>query len=167
MKGFDVVSVDLSPPDRLYDLPSCSFVQGDIRKVDLGMASFDVVINCSTVEHVGLAGRYGVSEQSDDGDFEAMTSLRRMMKPGGLMLLVVPVGQDDVFAPLCRVYGRVRLPRLLRGFEVVVEDYWAKDSKNRWVQTSRDGAMSLIAHAGAWVVEQNFYGIGCFELRVP
>jgi len=55
----------------------------DILKVDLPAKHFDLVINWSTVEHVGLAGRYGVTKSRPDGDLEAMARLRDLMKPGG------------------------------------------------------------------------------------
>src|SRR5207245_201498 len=80
--------------------------RGDVLTIPFPSDSFDVILNCSTVEHVGIAGRYGVTESAADGDLAAMTRLRRWLKPGGVMLLTVPVGHDAVFAPLTRVYGR-------------------------------------------------------------
>jgi SAM-dependent methyltransferase len=76
------------------------FIQGDLLKLDLPTNHFDLIINCSTVEHVGLVGRYSVTENRPDGDLEAMARLRDLMKPSAIMLLTVPVGQDAIFA-LC------------------------------------------------------------------
>lgn len=94
--------------------------------------SFDLIISCSTVEHVGLQGRYGVSEGRSDGDLETMSVLRHLLKPGKNLLLTIPVGKDRVFAPWHRVYGPQRLPKLLDGWEVVRSEYWAKDQSNCW-----------------------------------
>jgi len=90
-----------------------------------------------------------------------------LMKPGGVMLLTIPVGQDAVFAPLTRVYGKERLPRLLDGYIVEKEAFWVKDQENCWVQADKETALSFQASAGSWDPLQNVYAIGCFVLRRP
>jgi SAM-dependent methyltransferase len=164
-RGFNVTAVDLEPVYWPYVHLGLRFIQGDILKLPLPKEHFDLVINCSTVEHVGLAGRYGVTEDRPDGDLEAMAWLRDLMKPGGVMLLTIPVGQDAVFAPLTRIYGAQRLPRLLESYEVVKEAFWVKDDKNRWMLCDRDTALNFKASAGSWNPLQNVYALGCFVLR--
>jgi hypothetical protein len=100
--------------------------------VDLPVKHFDLVINCSTVEHVGLTGRYRVTKRRPDGDSETMARLRDLMKPGGIMLLTIPVGQDAVYSPRHRIYGNERLPRLIEGYCIEKEAFWVKDKQNRW-----------------------------------
>jgi SAM-dependent methyltransferase len=165
-RGFSVVSVDLQPVHWHYAHPSFRFLQGDILAVALPTSHFDLVINCSTVEHVGLAGRYGVTEDRPDGDLAAMTRLRGLMKPGGLMLITVPVGRDAVRAPRHRIYGEERLPRLLRDFVVEKEAFWAKDRENRWVPCDRQTALNYEAPV-VDSVSQNVYALGCLVLRKP
>lgn len=164
-RGFKVTAVDLGKVEWHYTHPELRFIQGDIARLPLPAEHFDLVINCSTVEHVGLVGRYGVKESRPDGDLEAMVRLRELMKPGGLMLLAIPVGRDAVFTPLCRVYGAERLPRLLDGFTVENEIYWVKDSANRWVLCQKQTALNSKASAGSWNALQNVYALGCFVLR--
>jgi len=166
-RGFNVTAVDLELVERPYRHPGLSFVQGDLLKLPLPSGRFDLVINCSTVEHVGLAGRYGVSEPLPDGDVRAMTLLRGLMKPGGIMLLTIPVGRDGVFAPLCRVYGRERLPRLLGAFLVKGEAFWVKNQENRWLPSDRETALAFEASAGSWDPLRNVYALGCFVLLTP
>jgi len=89
------------------------------------------------------------------------------MKPGGVMLLTIPVGQDALFAPLCRVYGEQRLPLLLEGYTVEKESYWVKDNKNQWVLSNGDVALSFKASAGSWDPLENVYALGCFVLSKP
>ena len=132
--------MDLEPVNWPYDHSEVRFLRGDILKLPLPKQHFDLVINCSTVEHVGLAGRYGVTENRSEGDLEAMSRLQELLKPGGVMLLTIPVGQDAVFEPLCRVYGTRRLPRLLEHYKVEKEEYWVKDSQNRWIISDRETA---------------------------
>jgi len=164
-RGFRVTAVDLEPVQWHYTHPGLQFIHGDILKLSLPTNHFDLVINCSTVEHVGLAGRYGVTEDNTNGDLEAMARLKKLMKPGGIMLLTIPVGQDAVFLPLHRVYGAQRLPRLLEGYKVEKEAFWVKDNQNRWVPAEKEAALHFKASAGSWNPLSNVYALGCFVLR--
>jgi hypothetical protein len=140
-------------------------VQGDILTLPFAAGQFELVLNCSTIEHVGLAGRYGVLDEKRDGDLAAMGRLRTIMKVGGTMLMTIPVGQDAVFAPLCRVYGERRLPALLDGFTIKEEEYWVKERDNRWQTASRRTALAFRADAGSWTPLRNIYALGLFVLR--
>jgi hypothetical protein len=131
-RGWRVTAVDLNPAEHFYRHPRLGFTIGDLLTLSLPADFFELIINCSTVEHVGLAGRYGVTEDSSDGDLAAMQRLRWMMRANGRMLLTVPVGRDRVFRPWHRVYGRTRLPELLRGYKVISKEFWTKDADNRW-----------------------------------
>lgn len=164
-KGFRVTAIDRQPVHWKYVHPELRYVQGDILQLSLPLNHFDLVMNCSTVEHVGLAGRYGVREQNVNGDLEAMDRLAKIMKPGAVMLLTIPVGLDAVFAPLCRVFGEKRLPLLLKGFSIEKEDYWTKNDQNQWIPCERERALNFNAWAGSWDPLQNSYALGCFVLR--
>jgi len=166
-RGFTVTSIDLEAIPRPYIHPHLSFISGDLLKFPLPPDRFDLVLNCSTVEHVGLVGRYGVTESAPEGDLEAMSRLKELMKPGGMMLMTIPVGQDAVFAPLCRVYGEERLPLLLEGYRLELETYWVKNNQNQWMQSDRQTALRFNASAGSWDPLENVYALGCFLLRKP
>ena len=157
-QGFNVTAVDLESVHWPYVNSRLQFVQGDILKLRLPKEHFDLVINCSTVEHVGLTGRYGVTENRPDGDLEAMARLRELMKQDGLMLLTIPVGRDTVFAPLHRVYGAERLPKLLEEYVIEKKEYWVKDEQNRWVLVDEKEAFDRQPL-------RSLYGLGCFVLR--
>lgn len=165
LRGFDVTALDLRSIDRHYAHPALHFVQGDVFTVHLPAGHFDIIINCSSIEHVGLAGRYGVVDQQPDGDLVAMRRLLDLMKPGALMLLTIPVGQDSVFMPVHRVYGVERLPRLLDGFEVQKEMFWVKDSENRWIVSDKEAALQFQASGASSDPSLVIYGLGCFVLR--
>jgi SAM-dependent methyltransferase len=167
MRGFEVTAVDLIRPTWFYSHPRLSFVRGDLLELPLPEGSFDLVLNCSVVEHVGLPDRYGIVGERPDGDLEAMARLRQLMKPGGVMLLTIPVGVDAVVLPLHRVYGRVRLPLLIDGFEVEAESYWVKAGANRWTECERETALSRTAGAGSRDPALNLYALGCFALKAP
>jgi len=101
-----------------------------------------LVINCSVIEHIGLAGRYKAKEHNEDKDLKTMEFLRRIMKPRKTMLLTLPIGQDRVFPPFHRVYGNKRLPLILQGWDVVDKEYWVKDIQNFWRVTNKTNALN-------------------------
>lgn len=157
--GGKVTGLDLEPPPPpRYAHQDLAIVQGDILVYDFGDRRFDTVINCSTVEHVGLPGRYG-NPDIVDGDLQAMRRLRSVMAgPHARMLMTVPVGIDGVFAPAHRVYGNSRLPRLIVGFSVVRESYFAKLGNDRcWRETTRELAMAVQGSA-------TYYALGLYVL---
>ena len=79
--------------------------------------------------------------------------------------ITIPVGQDAIFAPLCRVYGKQRLPRLLSGYSVEKEAFWVKNLENRWVSCDKETALNFEASAGSWDALRNVYALGGFVLR--
>lgn len=165
LRGYDVTSIDRQPHERPYLHPRLRHLTADLLEADLPAEHYDLVINCSTVEHVGLAGRYGIDTPRPDGDLQAMARLHTLMRPGATMLLTVPVGRDAVFQPMCRVYGPGRLPRLIERFDVVHQAYWVKDADNRWVHADPDEALAFEAHAGDPDPLRNCYALGGFVLR--
>lgn len=78
---------------------------------------FDAAVSISSFEHDGL-GRYG-DPLNPEGDFEAMQATQHMIKPGGILYLSVPVGRDRLWWNAHRIYGRIRLPLLLREWELL------------------------------------------------
>jgi SAM-dependent methyltransferase len=158
IKGYRVTAIDLQPVKWLYRHPALLFVQGNIFELDFSAEQFDLIINCSTIEHVGLSKRFGVKESRPDADIEAMALLKKLLKPGKVMILTIPVGQDRVFSPLHRVYGRKRLPRLLNGWKVVKKGHWVKDDLNRWFETEESEALDIEPKA-------HYYGLGLFLLQ--
>ncbi len=145
------------PSELQFQFPPLRHHSADILDLPLAQEQFDQIINCSTVEHVGLSGRYD-STDHPDGDLRAMEILAGMLAPGGRMILTVPVGQDGVFSPYHRVYGRDRLPALLRPFSAVEEQWWCKDMVRRaWVPTNRERALN---EAGS----ESAYALGLFVL---
>ena len=150
-----MIALDRLPPALEFEHERITAVQADILDRPLADRSFDQIINCSSVEHVGLAGRYGSGERPD-GDLEAMEILRGLLAPGGRMVVTIPVGRDLVCPPLHRIYGQDRLPRLLDGYVVEEEQFWAKNTV--WSRTERDRALATQG-------SRSFYSLGMFLLR--
>lgn len=78
---------------------------------------FDAIISISSYEHDGL-GRYG-DPLNPIGDFVAMEKTKKMLKKDGLLYLAVPVGRDHFVWNAHRIYGKIRFPLLIAGWEIV------------------------------------------------
>lgn len=164
-KGFRVIANDLQPQSFTWQHPNVEFRQGDFLELAIPRNHFDLAINCSSVEHVGVAGRYGISADQDEGDIEVMKRLAEILKPGGLLLMTAPCGRDSMMAPWCRVYGSQRLPRLFAPFQVIKESYWVKNSQNRWVKAVRERALDFEPRNDPNDGHGCSYALGCFVLR--
>lgn len=152
--GNDVVAVDLEAEQFPFRPHGIEYLRGDFNTLELEPSSFDQIINCSSVEHVGLAGRYGSADDAD-GDLRAMDKMARIVKPDGNMVLTIPVGRDAVHHPLHRIYGEERLPRLLERWEIREEQYWAKPNDNRFEPVPRE-------HALAEQGSTSYYALGLY-----
>jgi SAM-dependent methyltransferase len=139
--GNEAVAVDLEPEQYLFRGHDIEYVQGDFNDLELEPGSFDQILNCSSIEHVGLAGRYG-SPDEPDGDLRAMDKMAGLLRPDGNMVLAIPLGLDAVYAPWHRVYGEARLPRLLERWEVRKESCWAKLDGGGYAPVSRERALA-------------------------
>ena len=159
VKGGDVIGLDQQQVHLPYRIDNLNIQKGDMLNFDFGKMQFDVIINCSSIEHVGLAGRYG-STDVQDGDLIVMERMRHILKsPEGIMILVVPVGKDSVFPPLHRVYGTHRLNLLLRGFYVIKKEFWSKRAGlNICARVSEEEAIDVQP-------SESFYALGLFILK--
>ena len=159
MKGGEVIALDRQPVQMWCEKENLNIQIADILDFSFEEKKFDVILNCSSIEHVGLADRYD-STDVPDGDLVAMGRLRHLLRvPGGIMILTVPVGRDSVFPPFHRVYGNERLNLLLRGFRVVKKEFWSKRvGLNIWTRVSQQEAL-------ATQPSECFYALGFFILK--
>jgi hypothetical protein len=75
----------------------------------------DIAFSYSSFEHDGL-GRYG-DPLSPDGDLRAMQEAHTFLKDDGILFLGVPFGPDCLTWNAHRIYGKHRLPLLLKGWK--------------------------------------------------
>ena len=152
--GNDVIAVDLEPEQYPFHPHRIEYVQGDFNQLQLETRSFNQILNCSSIEHVGLSGRYG-SPDEPDGDLRAMEKMAQILKPEGDMVLTIPIGADALHAPDHRIYGEERLPRLLEHWEIREEEYWAKPTTDRYEPVTREQALADRGSA-------SYYALGLF-----
>ena len=86
----------------------------DFKKIP---RKFDVATSISSFEHDGL-GRYG-DPIDPEGDLIAMREMKKILKKGGILFLSVPIGKDTVVWNLHRIYGKIRFPKLIDGWELI------------------------------------------------
>jgi glycosyltransferase involved in cell wall biosynthesis len=173
-RGYDVLAIDRERHEYPFVTKGVTFKLVDVLEECFSPNYFDLIIVCSTIEHIGLPNRY--QSPIPEGDLIVMEKLHDAIEPDGMLLLTLPIGLDAVFAPYhrvlltlpigldavfapChRVYGEVRLPRLLKGWSIIEEIYWIKQPSNQWLSVSRQEAL---AQPGS----NTHYGLGCFVLR--
>ena len=105
-------------------------------------------ISCMhTIEHIGL-GRYG-DLLDPEGDFKAIAELKRVIKKGGNLLLVVPLGIPRIQFNAHRVYSFELINDLFQDFEM--NNFSLVTDENHFIEIA-DPAL----------VKQQIYGCGCF-----
>ncbi len=165
--GYKVTGLDARPygiPD-----PPFRFVQADVRASGLPGESFDIVTAVSTVEHIGLAGRYDTEDDDPAGDRHSVEEFRRVLRPRGTLLLTVPYGRPAILRPWHRVYGPAELDHLVEGFERRTAQFFRPDERG----TYRRVDQSVASAYEPWTsVERgrllNYsYGLACLVLTRP
>jgi SAM-dependent methyltransferase len=137
--GYHVTAIDpWEDPSTIVD--GIDFISDDFNETEL-TGSFDVVVLCSVVEHIGVGGRFN-SEHDAQGDLKAMNKAARLLQTDGQLFLTIPVGEDALFSPWHRVYGRGRLPLLLQGFDVVSSRFLLKEPNGAWRLVSQVEAVN-------------------------
>ena len=88
-------------PESAPRLPDMGYVYGDLRALAFGDAVFDAVVCVSTLEHVGMDNTRFYSTDpaharpDPDGFLQVMTEFARVLRPGGMLLLTVPIGRRE------------------------------------------------------------------------
>lgn len=166
-QGYHVTAVDLRGHSHRSE--SLEFKAGDFLEMKFTRL-FDWILNISSVEHFGLAGRYGIMVEDTDADLKTMAKLRTLMKPTTTMLLTIPVGQDEVVYSLHRVYGQKWLPQLLKGYEVVEKEFWGKlGGVDKYRPIDAERALSTKVQCRdvhSQSARDHYYAIGCFTVKL-
>jgi SAM-dependent methyltransferase len=137
--GYEVWGLDIN--DYPYKPRYMVFVKRDARNTGLPSNFFDAIVVVSTIEHIGLPV-YGQVGFDVDGDVETIEELRRILKPGGYLIITTPfAGREFRIVPGERQYDIERLILLERGFEVVAEEFFLSYRLGRrvvWVGVNKD-----------------------------
>ncbi|OGF24904.1 hypothetical protein A2331_06070 [Candidatus Falkowbacteria bacterium RIFOXYB2_FULL_34_18] len=125
------------------------FVIGDIRKTDFRDNYFDCITCVSTLEHIGVIGRYG-SDEDPRGDIRAVKEMHRILKRGGALLVTVPYGIRDVL-PINKLYNKERIEILLKDFDILEQKYLKYDKKwDFWFEVNEQEASTTDMIKDGW-----------------
>lgn len=87
-----VVSIDIRT--LRTSIPTIEYRRGDITELPFENNSVEAISTLSVIEHIGL-GRYG-DILDLDGMEKGIKELIRVLKPGGMLLVAFPVGEDNI-----------------------------------------------------------------------
>ena len=118
--GYQVYGIDIN--DYQLEHPNFHFLKEDIAYTSLPDNFFDVALAISTIEHVGL-GYYGDPKYAD-GDKKALREIRRVLKPGGRLLMSFRYAKEYRVQSGDRIYNKASLKDLLIGFKVEKAEYF-------------------------------------------
>jgi SAM-dependent methyltransferase len=136
------------PPEVKLD--GLTIEKADLLALPFGDGSVRSISCTHVVEHLGL-GRYG-DPVDPDADLKAMRELRRVLAPGGQLLLAVPVGQPVLRFNAHRIYS----------YQNVVDGMGDLELKEFALIPDTAAQGGLIRHADPSLVAQQSYGCGCF-----
>jgi len=149
-------------PVRYYDyrpadlqLGNLSVGRADLLDLPFGSETIKSISCMHVLEHIGL-GRYG-DPLDPDGDLKAIAQLKRVLSPGGSLLVAVPVGRPRLMFNGQRIYAYDQILEYFSDLELA-EFSLVPDSLQNG---------GLIPHAAKDTADSQAYGCGCFWFRKP
>ena len=147
-------------PIRFYDyrpvkisLSGLTTRYADLTRLHFKSNSIKSLSCMHTVEHIGL-GRYG--DPIDPlGDIKAINQLKRVLKKGGSLLFVTPVGRPKIVFNAHRIYSKDQIVEYFKGLKLI-EFVLIPDN-------IKDG--NLIINPEKNLLNKQNYGCGCFLFR--
>lgn len=122
----------------------------DLLKLPFEDNSLQSLSCMHAVEHVGL-GRYG-DDIDPEGDLKAISELKRVLKKGGNLLFVVPVGKPKVQFNGHRIYS----------YDMVMEYFEGYELKDYMLIPDKALKRGIIKNASKEITNEQKYGCGCF-----
>jgi len=146
-------------PVRFYDYrPATLLLSGltseaaDLTALPFKDGTISSLSCMHTIEHVGL-GRYG-DRLDRQGDVVAAGELKRVLAPGGLLLMVVPVGRPRICFNAHRIYSYEQVIVMFDGMRL-----------EEFALLPDDPGQGLVKEASPAIVDKQQYGCGCFAFR--
>ncbi|TAN34212.1 DUF268 domain-containing protein [Patescibacteria group bacterium] len=148
-------------PVRFYDfrpaplaLSGLTCGQADVSKLPFKDNEIESLSCMHVIEHVGL-GRYG-DKLDYDGDLKAISELKRVLAPGGVLLFVAPIGKPKIMFNAHRIYSYEQ-----------VKEYFKELELKEFALIPRAGDGELVINPPKALADSQDYGCGCFWFVKP
>jgi len=141
-------ALDYRPP--IISLPGLEVGRCDLCHFDLKDDGIGSLSSMHVVEHIGL-GRYW-DPIDYNGDLKAISELKQVVKKGGNLLFVVPVGKPKMMFNAHRIYSYDQVVDAFDGFEL----------KELYLIPDPDKGSMPMDNATREEIDQLDYGCGCF-----
>lgn len=143
---------DLRPANLQLD--SLTTRRADLTSLGIETGSLESVSCMHVVEHIGL-GRYG-DTLDYDGDLKAIGELKRVVKPGGNLLFVVPVGRESLIQfNAHRIYS----------YEDVIQSFLPEFDLVEHALIPEADVVGLVYSPTAALIATQRYACGCFWFK--
>lgn len=134
--------VTLAPEHQAFWDRGVSYLYEDLRHLPIRDATYDQVICVSTLEHIGMDNRDftgGTHHEALPGDhLAALAELRRVLKPGGDLLLTVPYGSYANLGTQL-VFDAALLGGVIDAFAAAgIEEAYFRYSADGWQHSTAD-----------------------------
>jgi SAM-dependent methyltransferase len=112
----------LAPEQQAFTHLGVSYTFEDFRDLCFREAYFDCVVALSSLEHVGMdntmlyTDKQQFKQQSPEDYLQAVTQIKRVLKPGGLLLASVPYGIAESFGWF-QQFDRAMVSAFIKTFE--------------------------------------------------
>ena len=144
-------------PMKFYDyrpirlnLTNLTTDSADLSALPFESQSIESISCMHVVEHIGL-GRYG-DQLDPDGDLKAISELIRVLRSGGSLFFVVPVGKPRILFNAHRIYS----------YRQILEYHSELRLKEFALIPDNAGHYGLVTNATQEMSDSQNYGCGCF-----
>ena len=134
----------------ILNLDNLNSKRGDLMNLPFADNSIESLSCMHTVEHIGL-GRYG-DPIDPIGDIKAISELKRVCKPAGSLLFVVPVGVPRIMFNAHRIYDPEFIIQQFEEFDLI--DFSLVQDDNKFIK-----------NADLSLGKKQNYGCGCFWFK--
>jgi SAM-dependent methyltransferase len=141
----ELTIVTLEPEERSWPERGVRYLYQDLRHLDLPDGSFDMAVSVSTLEHVGLDNSRFYDSDAAQGDpdedaQQALRELRRVVRPGGVLLITVPFGASWR-SDWVRILNGAQLDALIAAVDpAAVDESIFRRYPSGWRRVDRDQA---------------------------
>jgi SAM-dependent methyltransferase len=145
----ELMVTTLVPEEESFPERGISYVYGDFRDLPFRDERFDTVVSISSLEHVGMNNEmYGAEDEGGAearrGLAAALAEIRRVLVPGGRLLVSVPYGRRENHSWM-RQFDAADVEELIResGLERARVDVFAYAAEG-WQISNLEGASEAV-----------------------